>query len=179
LPRQRERELNGQRPRKGHAIAIETAADQTPLLRIGSDRKACPFPGAFFTSRSSRLRLAKIRQSGVRPLDVSCLAPTPAHFFTSTALNQDSHDEFSAEVSTWVTIHTNGWGSDEPDPDGSWHGSGIQRSPSNWSAKMRTRSAFSARSPQPWTRRVCRKARSMRSCTRPWLMTMTTSCGQS
>jgi hypothetical protein len=29
------------------------------------------------------------------------LGPSPAHYFTSAALNQDSHDEFSAEVSTW------------------------------------------------------------------------------
>jgi hypothetical protein len=42
----------------------------------------------------------------------------PCSYFTSAALNQDSHDEFSAEVDTWVTIHTNGWGSDEPDPNG-------------------------------------------------------------
>jgi hypothetical protein len=53
-----------------------------------------------FHNRSSRLRAAKTRQSGMRSLDVSCLVPSPAHYFTSAALNQDSHDEFSAEVST-------------------------------------------------------------------------------
>jgi hypothetical protein len=41
-------------------------------------------------------------ESGVRSLDVSCLAPSPAHYFTSAPPNEDSQEEFSAVVSIWV-----------------------------------------------------------------------------
>jgi hypothetical protein len=51
------------------------------------------------SSQQIELRSENIRRSGMRSLDVSCLAPSPAHYFTSAALNQDSHDEFSAEAS--------------------------------------------------------------------------------
>jgi hypothetical protein len=70
-----------------------------PLLRIASNALACS-RGPFSQQLSSRLRSEKIRQSGMRSLDVSCLALSPAHYFISAALNQDSHDEFSAEAST-------------------------------------------------------------------------------